>query len=287
MDNEEIKGALKSYDVTVPWSEKLTPKEVGRCLAELASKFAYQLEISESKYKHYQIRLRLFKKKILSMAIEQIHKVGLKGAHVSRTVGVNSKKFDYVMKSDTRVEGPWTDETWSELEEVDEELMTNVLYPWQKDLKEYIENGPTSRRGVDVYVDLLGGLGKTFMMKYLRWKKLACVIPPFSKMEDVIQMVMCKPTAKCYVIDIPRGLGDKKMQEFWSGIEQIKNGYCYDKRHKFRDRMFKTPKVVVFTNTMPDVDDDRLLTKDRWNITRIQPITGLLAQTPAFGNVRS
>ena len=54
----------------------------------------------------------------------------------------------------------------------------------------------------------------------------------------------------------------KIMGDFYSGIEELKNGCAFDKRYKGQMLTFDRPRIFIFTNTLPDYN---LLSNDRWN----------------------
>lgn len=253
---------LAVWDLTL--KKTVEPTKVIKDLKTIAKKWVFQLEKGdETGYVHYQIRINLFKKKRKNELLNLLKDTHLESAFVCITSNKSTKDFNYQLKKDTRIDGPWKDDD-PELEEMDEELKL-VPNKFQKDLIDLVK-GEIHMRKITVVVDLEGGKGKTWLMKYLRFHKLATVIPSFEKMEDISQMVMCKPVDRAYVIDMPRSINPKKMAGFWSGIESIKNGYCYDKRHNFKDRCFKAPHVIVLTNKLPEREH---LSDDRWNIIRI------------------
>lgn len=82
-------------------------------------------------------------------------------------------------------------------------------------------------------------------------------------MQDIMQCCMGIPGQKCYIIDMPRALKKEKLAGFFSGLEALKNGVMYDKRHSFKKRRIDRPQIVVFTNSYPDTS---LLSPDRWVI---------------------
>lgn len=256
-------GAVMTWDLTLK-AEGKNSLQVAKGLKEIAKAWVFQLEESEeTKYVHYQIRISLFKKKRLTKLIKLIKDTPIEGAHLSKTSNNGAKSMSYVMKKDTRKDGPWSDKD-PDPETMDAEL---ALPPnaFQAKMLALIA-GAIDRRKIHVVVDELGNKGKTWLTKYLRYKKLATVIPSFDKMEDISQMVMCKPADRAYVIDMPRSIRPNRMQGFWSGIESIKNGYCYDKRNKFQDRVMATPHIIVLTNKTPNLEH---LSKDRWDIITI------------------
>lgn len=259
---ERRDGPVATWDFTLKASDN-NEASIAADLRKLAKKWAFQLEEGQSGYRHYQGRLNLIKKTTKAHLLTLLLKTSLKGAHVSKTAGVNSRAFDYVLKLDTKILGPWTDQDPNP-ERVDPEIL---LPPkeWQQQIIEKLK-GPIDRRKVIIILDEKGGSGKTWLKKYLRYHKLATVIPAFEKAEDIAQMVMCKPEDRAYVIDLARAINPKKLQALWTGIEGIKDGYCYDKRHKFQDRSFPTPHVVVFTNSEPIRTH---LSEDRWEIIKI------------------
>ena len=69
-----------------------------------ANKWVFQLERGESGYEHYQGRLNLIKPKSLGGLISA-WKVDYPAIHFSITSN-NCKDFNYVMKTDTKIEGP-------------------------------------------------------------------------------------------------------------------------------------------------------------------------------------
>lgn len=71
-------------------------------------------------------------------------------------------------------------------------------------------------------------------------------------------VAMAKPS-KGYVIDLPRADGKAK-KPMWSAIEQIKDGYLYDKRYNWREKWIEPPKIMVFCNDFNASD----LSTDRW-----------------------
>lgn len=255
-------GEVVSWDVT-SWAA-IEPAAIAKALRGLAKRWVFQREESKEKKAHYQIRMSLFHKKSLNGTRQLIDETCLKGAHLSPTAGVNSKNFNYVMKLDSRIDGPWKD-TDPNPDEVDED----VFYPnlaWQQDCEDYIK-GPINGRKIRVYVDKKGGTGKSTMISKIRYNKLGTIIPPtMEKAEDISAMIMCKPVDRCYVVDLPRSITPRKMNSFWSALETVKNGYCSDKRHSFRDRVFKKPHLIVFTNQDPPL---AFMSQDRWDIVQL------------------
>lgn len=91
-------------------------------------------------------------------------------------------------------------------------------------------------------------------------------------MDDIFQWVYGRPVRKAYFIDMPRGMKKDKLADLYSGIEIIKNGVAYDKRHTPKKKRFDRPRIFVFTNELPCFD---LMSKDRWNVWIINHEFGL------------
>jgi hypothetical protein len=58
-------------------------------------------------------------------------------------------------------------------------------------------------------------------------------------------------------------LDKRKLAEFYSGVECLKNGFIFDKRFCGRMKRFDRPQICTFGNAWPDV---RLLSQDRWKL---------------------
>jgi hypothetical protein len=100
----------------------------------------------------------------------------------------------------------------------------------------------------------------------MEYNGLAEEVPPYRMMDDLYQWVYGRPTKKCYIFDMPRGLKKDNLGDFYSGIEVIKNGVAYDKRNYPKKKRFDRPRIFVFTNTLPKFS---LMSKDRWNLWTI------------------
>lgn len=123
----------------------------------------------------------------------------------------------------------------------------------------------TDERAVHVLVDPVGGIGKTFLAKYCQVNHIAQYVPPMQDAQDFMAFAMAKPS-RAYIFDMPRSESIKQRKGMWSAIEQIKNGYLYDKRYQFRDMWIEPPQVFVITNEHPEMDE---LSADRWHFYRI------------------
>lgn len=136
-----------------------------------------------------------------------------------------------------------------------------VWRPWQQKVIDSL-NLP---RQVICVVDEKGNTGKTFLAMWHKWRHLAEMLPLMRNYQDIMratfQLLQNREELPILFIDLPRAQTKKNLQHMYAAIETIKNGIAYDDRYQLRQRLFKPPKVVVFTNEMPDM---RLLSIDRW-----------------------
>lgn len=253
--------AIATFDFTIPEKE-LTFTDIKTGLKGYVKKYCFQLEEGDTGYRHFQGRFSLIKKRRLQEIIPNFQKI-FPGIHLSPTVKDNQTCDFYVTKTDTRVEGPWSDtdeETYipRQIREIKE------LYPWQQKVIELSKIWDT--RVIDVIYDPNGNNGKSILTTYMGVYKLGKTLPFVNDYKDIMRMVMDLPTSNCYIIDMPRAINKEKLFQMYSGIETIKSGYAYDDRYQFKDKYFDCPRVFVFTNTIPDFN---LLSRDRWNIWTI------------------
>lgn len=180
-------------------------------------------------------------------------------AHFSRTSGANRNNMFYVMKKETRVEGPWADTDPKEIYIPQQVRKIKLWYPWQQ----YIFGLAYSfdERHIWMIGDRGGGIGKSTLVTAMICSGLWEELPPCNSYKDINRAVATIGPKKGYVIDMPRGLPKSELAGFWAGIESIKNGRAWDDRYKWKRIIFDCPAIVVFTNVAPDWD---LLSGDRW-----------------------
>uniref|UniRef100_A0AAU6S511 Replication associated protein n=1 Tax=Myotis mistacinus feces associated smacovirus 5 TaxID=3140003 RepID=A0AAU6S511_9VIRU len=135
------------------------------------------------------------------------------------------------------------------------------LRPNQQKVLELLDR--TSDRQICCWVDSTGNVGKSFLCRWLTERRRAYYVPPtVDNAKQIIQWVCAGYKGQPYiVIDIPRSA--KWNQSLYTGIEAIKDGLIYDTRYTAKLRDIWGCKILVLTNSMPNLD---ALSKDRWVI---------------------
>jgi len=271
--NQPYEGQIALFDCTVKQDEFTDYREVAEALRTIAKKWVFQLEQGEETgYRHWQLRLSLIKKtRFAAFAKEVMPILPGRWSPTSNTVHAAGNQFNYVLKEQTRIQGPWKD-TDADLRPPP--VLTEQLkqfakvdkYPWQNALVDIVN--AYSERHLHYIYDPHYNSGKSIMCEYLEYNMLAEEIPPFTLMEDIMQFVMCQHTSKCYLFDMPAAMKKDKVHQLYSGLEMLKNGFLYDKRYNGKKRRISRPQVVVFANNLPNTD---LMAPDRWQILYIQP----------------
>ena len=255
-------NALAMYDLTAP-CEKYTLDNMRDWMRTYCKRWCFQKESgAETGYVHYQCRISLISKKRLNNMITWMAST-MTGVHVTATSNPTfyaGNEF-YVMKEDTRIEGPWSDREDINMTKIPSRLRAEPTWrPWQKQVLDIAAEEPNDRT-INVIYDCVGKKGKSFLTLWMMSRNMCERIPQQKDARDIMRMVMNLPKRKTYFIDLPRGTSHRDQHTIYAAIEEIKNGYCYDDRYSFKREMFEPPHVFVFTNSYPDLS---LLSRDRW-----------------------
>lgn len=260
---------LATYDFTLKRDDlDYVYTDIINCMKERCKKWAFQLEKSDSGYEHYQGRFILIKKTSIVQCIKLFH-ARFSSMHIQPTSNASSTNFTYVMKEQTRLDGPWTDKD-PDIDEVYVPIQYRVeLRPWQDELYKLVmkELEDKHYRNVHVLYDPTGGIGKTTMALNLTCRKKAEYIPPCNDAKDIMRMCFSLPTTKLYIFDLTRSMCKDKLYGMYSAIEQIKNGYIYDDRYSFRRKFIDAPGIIIMTNTLPT---KQYLVNDRWRVHMVE-----------------
>lgn len=276
---------LYTYDFTIHEGHNPFGLDRDKTIEKLnawAKKWVFQLERGEKSGRlHFQGRISLHEKEYEEVFVK---KVTLKANWSRTTTGIHlGNNFNYVMKEQTRVEGPWDNRMFPEApvmcREV-KEFLTHEMYPWQKQVLEIAET--YDARSIHMIWDDIGNVGKSVFVDYLDYKRIAMPLPAtITSTEDMMQfvhsMIEQHGEDKCYLVDMPRCTDKEKgrLRPFWAGIECLKNGTVYDKRYAAkRRRMAQRPQIIVFSNELPTF---AWLSMDRWHIWKMMPDKSLVA----------
>jgi hypothetical protein len=265
-------GQKMGFDVTIPCTQILYDDLIVK-MKGYFKKWVFQKETYENGDHHWQIRGWLIHKKTCKALFKEvIPNIPGHWSMTSSTVHLGPKSFNYVMKEDTRVEGPWKDTdimperpplTWQL-----EEFMTYELRPYQQFI--FDRTQIRDMRHINIVYDPSGHCGKSLFCEFLEYQGVAFECPPFRSMDDMMEFVHGFPAQSCYMIDMPRGMKKDKLGEFYSGVEILKNGVTWDTRYHGKKRRMNRPNIWIFTNTLPVME---LMSVDRWNIYTIDTNT--------------
>jgi len=236
-------------------------------LNEKCKKYCFQLEKGSLTDKlHYQGRFSLkIKKRIVELKSPF-------NWHLSPTSDGNRANNFYVSKDDTRVMGPWT-ETNFLYKYIPKQFRgkLDTLYPFQKKIIEVSKI--FNDREINYIYCKDGNKGKSTIAHLCRLHLDGLVLPVVNDSEKLIQsccnMLMGKNIRNSIpiFIDLPRALQDKKrLYGLYIAIEQIKGGYVYDMRNKWKEWDFDSPTIWVIANQLPMANN---LSLDRWKIWEI------------------
>lgn len=247
-------------------AEGLTKEDIMEWLDTNGKKWCFQLEKGEKTgYVHFQGRIS-FKEKFRLTAV--IKKQPFADHHIawSITSDENKDNMFYVMKETTRIDGPWSNETYEKPAYIPRQIREiPSLYPWQQDIIEKSKIWDT--RHINVIVDVHGNIGKSTLVGYMRAHKLGRKLPPLNDYKDIMRIICDMPTSTTYLFDMPRAMKKDKLGQLYTAIEEVKSGYAFDDRYKFVEKFFDCPNIWIFSNTLPDFD---LLSRDRWIVWEVK-----------------
>lgn len=231
-----------------PWFE-WTSERIGKHLMEHgAERCVVGEEVGDDGYQHWQIRVVWKKGRTLPQCMDI-----LLGGHWTPTA---VRDFKYVEK-----EGKF----WRSWETALGKFATMELYPWQNEIVERLKR--QNDRRVMVLIDEYGNTGKTTLAKVLTARHMGAYCPAMDESKDYMAWALAHQTAGIFVLDIPKSDSRKKNADLWSAVEQMKNGYLWDKRNHWQEAWIDSPGILVITNEEPDRS---LLSRDRWDIGRIR-----------------
>lgn len=254
---------------SITWSTTIASQPIAHtAFKQIAKKFIYQWERGEVAGKeHLQGYINLKERsyhtgKPLGALLSSL---GMKGVEcrACSTVGQAALK-SYVMKDDTRIGGPWADHPVYLGQDLS---MLNTPFPWQQDIINMIQKPPNDRTIVWIN-DSGGNVGKSKLLKYLSYKKIAKRIPLGNATQLKTNVIVQGP-ARVYCVDIPRTVGStEKMADLISALEEIKGGWVSSAMYgKHQELFMQPPHVICFSNQQPP---RAMMSLDRWKVFTVK-----------------
>lgn len=266
---EEVQNPIAGYELIIP-AEFYTLSQVFDFMWKYCKRWCFQLEegVLDNHYRHYQCRISLMSKKRFGTMCKWIQTT-LPKAHVLPTNNTCFFEGDdmYVMKEDTRIEGPWSDKTETNPLSIPTRFRNPnpVWRPMQAKIRKLNERQPDDRT-INLVKCVDGNQGKSFLVGWECVHKIANKIPPQDSARDIMRCILKMPKRRVYYIDLPRATCDKAQCAIYAAIEELKNGYAFDDRYDWHEEWFEPPHVWVFTNVDPPMN---LLSRDRWRLWHI------------------
>lgn len=266
--------------------------EMGEALEKISDKFVFQKEVCPSTGReHFQgcfiTRIRKRHKTVvydLSVDLQ----IEITQLTIDRMQGTWDQAVEYCTKNETASSDPYKSKL---LKEEDEKkylgkdisiFKEGGFFPWQSSLNDIIfkdntfEISNTNGREVIWCEDLEGGVGKSLYTKYLCFNNAQITKLAFGSGSQMRASVVEEGSKKCYIIDIPRQLcNDDHMNNFYSVVEDLKNGFIKSSMYgKPKTLFMEPPIVIIFANFKCPTEK---LSIDRWQIygiidNELQPI---------------
>lgn len=186
----------------------------------------------------------------------------------------------YVMKDDTRVEGPWYDPTYNPRKRVTYEGRDLECMKTPREFQTWImaqcATVPDDRTMYWIF-NQSGCGGKSKLMKYMRMNPewdMARV--PMGSATQIKTSVIEKGPHSIYMVDLPRVRGsDERQQELFSALEEIKNGWVESPMYgKNAELLMEPPHIFIFSNELPNLS---FASMDRWRIFNLYDFKGTQA----------
>lgn len=271
---------LKFWSLTVACNHAPLPTvaRMKEILTEFAKQWCFQQEqgLHAGKH-HYQVRLILEEPQMTETLLtvfecRSMDRKDLTFAPESNKSLEQGGLSFYVMKDESKVDGPWYDPTYSPkrkhvYEGKDLEQIKTARYPFQQYIISMLEEEPDDRTMVWWY-NRSGCGGKSKLMKYLRVTTNSCARIGLGSATQVKTSVIEKGAYRTYMVDLPRVRGsDERQQELFSALEEIKNGWVESPMYgKHSELLMEPPHIHIFSNELPNLS---YASMDRWRIYEI------------------
>ena len=276
---------LKYWSLTIDHLEEHphTVDRVKQVFIEFCQQWVFQLERGEIAGKlHYQCRLHMdppqSKATLLHlMEMRCFERIQCTFAPESNnSINQGGLSF-YVMKDDSREDGPWADPSFHPKKRKlytgkDLECMKTPL-AWQAQVLAMLKEAPDDRSLIWI-ADTQGNHGKSKLMKWMKFsKELDCARVPMGTATQIKTSVIEKGAHTIYMVDLPRTVGkEERIQEIYSALEEVKNGWVESAMYgKNQELLMDPPHVIIFSNYYPQIAH---MSTDRWRVYKLDTIEG-------------
>lgn len=155
-----------------------------------------------------------------------------------------------------------------------------VWKDWQSEIIDVVNSEPDERT-IHWYWESTGGVGKSFLCKFLVMTKI-CVLSS-GKKGDIFHQVLSlmKPKdilnvepklPEVIIVDAPRTAIEYVN---YGVLEELKNGCLYSGKYEGGQCIFPPPHVIVFANTPPKLAG---MSADRWHVVNMNPVVDAIAE---------
>ena len=259
---------MYGFDFRVGQSEVVTIEEVTTTLKKIAKRWTFQLERgAENGYMHFQGRLSL---KVKKRANEVLRVFGdWKPNWIAPTVTKEHEEETdfYMLKDETRVDGPWRNSDEDLKHIFPQELVGKSPSPAQ--LKVLESASEYDANSINYWFDPQGGHGKGCVVDFMLQQNAGAYLMLQESPKDLMRQAYmiaggsARRGFKMCIIDVPRTWSDKAFKDMFGIIEQLKDGWLMEDRYHSQRWKQAKPMIWVFSNRMPSYG---WLSPRRWKV---------------------
>lgn len=258
-------------------------------------KWVYQLEQGANPedgqpgFRHFQCRFKLKERIRRLQLVGLMQRSGLvvhpAAVRPTSKAAGNRPVWSYVMKEDTRVDGPWKD-TDRDPMSLPQRLRLPLMEPhnWQMQVLAL----PFDDRKIHLIVNETGHAGKSTFgqahaaMNPTDWLYIKVDLrEPRTIVEAIMAKYAAGPEFRDFTvfINVPRGcagqMTERECREFCNILEMVKDGHVSDRRYSYKEAFLGRTRVIVVSNEGVQ-HTDRFLSADRPVYYRITPSMNLV-----------
>lgn len=257
-----------------------TVERMCEVLTEFAKQWCFQLEKGHNQHKlHYQIRIILpeAQKKetilqVFSCRFQDMRDVTFL-PESNNSICQGGLAF-YVMKDDTRMDGPWYDPSYvprrRNLYKGEDLVCMEKPFPFQQSIIDAVSKPPDDRT-INWVANFDGCAGKFKLMKYMRMnpQKFDFARVPLGTATQIKTSVIAKGPHRIYMVNLPRVRGSHESQyDLFSALEEIKDGWVESAMYgKTDELLMMPPHEWIFSNELPNLQH---ASPDRWRVWTIE-----------------